>query len=665
MKIKKAKVVTKKTKKPVTKKKKQLSNITTDDFFNQNFEDEINASDNNDQDKDIHEDDARSSDSDIDPIEHKKSLMKLKDIDPEFYTYLQENDKNLLDFDISDDDDIDNDNKSSLDKFDARHIPDHHLEVASDESDYEIDQDNEVKDKRKVTLQLLKTWQEEIQKDKSLKTIKCAVEAFHAALQTVAESADSDSLQYKVEGGVDAFKRYLKLSSESQIQIHKVKRFAKVKTILKSYLTNLIKVLLKFWSSGEENVQVVSFLCILRIATSNRESVLETLFKTMYVKYVENSKFVSLTTLPGINFMRHSLAEIYLLDNNLAYNHAFLYIRQLAIHLRNAVTLKRKEHFQAVYNWQYINSLHFWTELINLSRSDSMLHSLLYPLVQITIGTIKLIPTAQYYPLRFHCLQMLTDMSKETGTFIPILPFLIEVLNSYDFNKKHKAVSMKPIPFICILRMSKSQLQENGFKDNVIDTIYKLILENAAKDSHTVYFPDLYVPCIIQLKAFLKKCHIANYCRKMKQLLDKIEENRKYIEIERNKTIFDLKNMSEIKNWENKIKTQGTSLSKFYESWIKIYQSQKLKLLTKNEDIAKYNLPTIRKLKKGKSGIEGIDDSSEESDFDMRIKSNEEKPEKRSKPKKKKLKVNEDNNKIDLPKENTDIVQDINSDDWD
>lgn len=80
-------------------------------------------------------------------------------------------------------------------------------------------------------MQLLKKWQEEIQKDKyylikyyrnyliiiesknifnislyiwffrSLKTIKCAVEAFHAALETIAESADPESLQYKVEGG--------------------------------------------------------------------------------------------------------------------------------------------------------------------------------------------------------------------------------------------------------------------------------------------------------------------------------------------------------------------------------------------------------------------------------------------------------------------------------
>lgn len=43
------------------------------------------------------------------------------------------------------------------------------------------------------------------------------------------------------------------------------------------------------------------------------------------------------------------------------------------------------------------------------------------------MGTIKVIPTPQYYPLRFHCLQMLIDISKETDTFIPILPFLLEV----------------------------------------------------------------------------------------------------------------------------------------------------------------------------------------------------------------------------------------------
>lgn len=59
---------------------------------------------------------------------------------------------------------------------------------------------------------------------------------------------------------------------------------------------------------------------------------------------------------------------------------------------------------------------------------------------------------------------------------------------------------MKPIPLICVLRMSKSQLKENGFKDSIIETIYQLILQYAANESHKIYFPDMYIPCIIQVR---------------------------------------------------------------------------------------------------------------------------------------------------------------------
>jgi len=40
--------------------------------------------------------------------------------------------------------------------------------------------------------------------------------------------------------------------------------------------------------------------------------------------------------------MQHSLVEIGRIDVSLTYRYAFVYIRQLAIHLRNAVTVKKK-----------------------------------------------------------------------------------------------------------------------------------------------------------------------------------------------------------------------------------------------------------------------------------------------------------------------------------
>ena len=53
--------------------------------------------------------------------------------------------------------------------------------------------------------------------------------------------------------------------------------------------------------------------------------------------YIRNAKFTSPNTWPMIHFMRRSMVEVFLLDPALAYKHAFIYIRQLTIHLRNGM----------------------------------------------------------------------------------------------------------------------------------------------------------------------------------------------------------------------------------------------------------------------------------------------------------------------------------------
>lgn len=63
-----------------------------------------------------------------------------------------------------------------------------------------------------------------------------------------------------------------------------------------------------------------------------------------------------------------------------------------------------------------------------------------------------------------------------------------------DFQKKHSKTSMKPMDFTCILRLSKSQLQENVFKDAVIESAHSAFMEYLVVEAHTISFPDLVVP---------------------------------------------------------------------------------------------------------------------------------------------------------------------------
>lgn len=62
-------------------------------------------------------------------------------------------------------------------------------------------------------------------------------------------------------------------------------------------------------------------------------------------------------TKPVIAFMHNSLVEIFSLDENLSYQYGFVYIRQLAIHLRNAILQKKKVQndvfpsFESLSSW--------------------------------------------------------------------------------------------------------------------------------------------------------------------------------------------------------------------------------------------------------------------------------------------------------------------------
>ncbi|KAK3575974.1 hypothetical protein CHS0354_037340 [Potamilus streckersoni] len=694
---------------------------------------------------------------------HKRSLQKLKDSDPEFYQFLQDQEKSLLDFDASDedeeeendgdvedevisksdgedkgsdggedekkdknsknkeeDDDVDFD-MSSDDEDGNIHQPPDELEVMSGSSDEGEDSKGEGKEKQKgkshsrlVTMAMIKDWTQRFKDSISPSLIHEVTSALKAAVQHV--SGETGTTKYKVEGSkafnaiirlclieiAPALQKMLDLPPLKDLQKPslpkpKNKKWIKVHIDIKNYLTSILQlmthlsdasmvnVILKHihrmvgyyacfpkltklmmkkvivvWSTGEETSRVLAFLCINRLVHVKQEELLETCIKQMYMAYVKNCKFTSPNTLPMINFMQRTLVELFAINFALTYEYAFIYIRQLAIHLRNAITLKKKESVQAVYNWQYIHCIGLWVRVQTTLYPNDILEPLIYPLTQIIIGTIKLVPTARYYPLRFHCVRALNVITSSTNSFIPVLPFLLEVFEQTDFNKKHKSISFKPLNFACILKLSKSQLQEKAFKDGVIDQLYELLLEHFHIHSHTIGFPELALAAVLQLKDFVKKCKVANYCKQMKQILEKVEENSNFITKKRKSATIALSDKNAVIAWERKYQEEGTPLMKFYQSWRKLRDRElQFSISQKDQIVDADQLPEIKRPKGPGKATE-----AEKKEFSAIFDSNSEDSEDdatRFLPKKERLKKNKEKSMSKRESDDSDDYSDFDS----
>lgn len=571
------------------------------------------------------------------------------------------------------------------------------LEVASDDSEAESEEEQNSQHtpsdgKILITNKLLEQWLEQIQQRPSPKLFKKIVSAFHGAVfEAGGEKQDLVSSKYKVQGSsifngivrlcllyiTPALQKILRITDLSGSEpLNKSKNWNKVKADVKSYIGALLQLLgqlseaaminailkhihklvllyvtfpnkskammkqmIKMWTTGEETSRVLAFLCINKLIHLKQDQFLETCVKKMYMAYVSNCKFVSPTSLPLINFMQRSFVEILSNDFLMTYQFAFVYIRQLAIHLRNAISVKKKNMFQVVYNWQYVHCLGLWVQLLSSHPNDT-LKPLIYPLTQTIIGTIKLVPTARYYPLRFHCVRMLNTLASKTNIFIPTLPFLLEVFEQTDFNKRHKSVSLKPFNFSILLKFSKGQLAEKAFKDGLIDQLYEHLLESYNIYAHSVGFPELIVPSLVQLKDFNKKCKIANYCKQIKQIIEKIEEQSNFMVERRKRSSLRLDDLTGVHQWEQKIDI--SPLKKFYISWRKLRDRELQHDIASKEAIsgAAIDIPSItykkekRATPEERESLSKLFEDDSESDNETRFLMKEERPKEKGKKRK-------------------------------
>lgn len=555
--------------------------------------------------------------------------------DPEFYKYLKENDPETLDFD-------DSAGLAGIEGFSAdedEETPKKKRKTSKNaapmDSDNEQDPGEEENDLAEITPAMVAKWKKAMIEQHSLRAMRQVVIAFRAAAHL--NEDDGNDYKYTISNP-EVFHSLLVVALEMVPKVlnHHIpvkestagrvrvstdnKKFKTLTPLLKSHsssvehllttlsdaptlkltlsaitpllpyllsfkkiLKNVVKTVVDIWSdaSSTEATRITAFLVIRRLTIIGDAGLREAVLKTVYQGLIRGARNTSIHTIQGINLMKNSAAELWGIDPNVGYTTGFTFIRQLAIHLRSSITNNSKESYKAVYNWQYVHSLDFWScvlaEHCNPIKEaqdgkQSILRPLIYPTVQVTLGAMRLIPTATYFPLRFQLMRSLLRLSRATGTYIPLASALLEVLSSAEMKKPPKPSTLKSLDFATSYKAPKSYLRTRVYQDGVGEQVAELLSEFFVLWCTNIAFPELALPVIVMLKRWMKDASNKTTGNKNSKinsslalLVQKLEANGKWIEERRMKVDFAPNNRAGVEGFLKGFEWEKTPLGAFVQ----------------------------------------------------------------------------------------------------
>jgi len=652
-----------------------IGDMDVDEFMAKGFKDILNEggdvsddekddeedqdSGGDDNDDDLEEDDAAQADSEDDVSDdeetsllrdsngemkgeigtHKQSLDSLKAAQPEFYKFLQENDKDLLDFAEDDSADSESEDEAEDTKSEsttskaktskAKSKPKSESKMEEDEADddEEEEEDEPEPEQQHMTLVEAKKLVANLQSKNKVKSV-VALRKLVSAFKSICKS-DEEEEEFALEEGPSAttqgyiikscyrlvplyFEKNVavpnkqnKLNPPLPLQSKAWKRLANViKSFLKTclefsatvtdvdtasfalhcmlplcrfyasipkYNRLLFKLMLTKWSGGSEAVRVNAFLVIRKMTIVSPYPFIETSLKGTYLTFVRNCKFPTATMRPTLRFMLNCVVELYRLDESATYQHAFVYIRQLSIHLRNAIVSKKKDAHVQVYNWQFIYAMRVWAKLLAEEATTNMdgLKALIYPFVQVAIGAMNLVPSSRYMPHKFHCINMLVELMEKTGVYIPLSAHIMDALDISEMKKKPKPATGKPLIFEAMLRVSKKQLPLPQFQDAVLKNALDSAVKFYGSLATSISFPECVYPDTVRLRKYIKTCKAKHITKKLRVLLEKLEENSEFIMSARANVGFSPKDVAKADAWSAALKQGAKSpLQRHYKVWL-------------------------------------------------------------------------------------------------
>jgi len=338
--------------------------------------------------------------------------------------------------------------------------------------------------------------------------------------------------------------------------IHRARASAVFLAAFPSLLRKYVKALLHTWARGRGAMPLFSFMFLRDLCIQLGSDCLDTCLKGIYKAYLVNcklSKSISVSKLQHIQFLGNCVRELYSLDPQNAYQHAFVFIRQLGVILRGALTEKgpksaknkrqkesskstkkqMEKSYQKVYDWQYIFCLELWTSVVCGCSSEEEFRPLAYPLTQIIHGVACLVPSARYFPVRLRCVKMLNCIAEATGTFIPVSSLLLDMLEMKELRGRPDGGVGKAVNLFSVKQVDKKTVKTRAFQEACIYSVVDELAKHLAHWSYSIAFFEMSFIPLVRLRSFCKTIKADRFRKEMKDLIHQIEANVEFIKSKR------------------------------------------------------------------------------------------------------------------------------------
>lgn len=174
-----------------------------------------------------------------------------------------------------------------------------------------------------------------------------------------------------------------------------------------------------------------------------------------------------------------------------------------------------------------------------------------------------MLPSSRYFPLRFHLLKSLLRIITRTGTYIPLSPFLLEILDSAEFRRSNpKKSTLKPLDLEYIIRAPAAYPKTRIFQETLGDELVYLLAEYHTAISTHVAFPEMVLPVILTIKRHLKKDSAGSpkVQAQLKTLVEKLEATKVWVETKRRNVSFAPRDRAEVSRFADKLNVDTTPL---------------------------------------------------------------------------------------------------------